>query len=43
VSASHGQIKEGVTMSSMKKFHISTLLPDLYIHTFISIIITLNL
>jgi len=41
LSASYGQIKEGVTMSSKKKLHVSTRFPDLYIHT-LSIIITWN-
>jgi hypothetical protein len=28
LSASYGQIKEGATMSSKKKLHVRTLLPD---------------
>jgi len=40
LAASYSQIKEGATKSSKKKLHVSTLLPDLHIHTFISIIIT---
>jgi len=40
LAASYGQIKESATMSSKKKLHVSTLLQDLYIHTFISIIVT---